>query len=366
MSAKRRPPSPQPRRRQVAGIRRPGAPSPRPRPASAESSEGSAASTAPGTSESTADTPSSADESTPEAGATDTAPTDDASASAESEAEAESAEPEVESEAEADKPAEAESDKPAEQRPKPRAKTRTTGVRKPSAEPDKADERETKGGGKDKPAAKRSSVRSRTIATGAIGVVLLAAAIVFGVLYGNVRSTMANHSMSDPIATQQVKGQVEDAVKKVFSYQWNKLDAHEADVNNVLAKDGKVRKQYDMLFPDVKKRAPKQKLTVTTKVTYSSVLNLTDDSASLLVYLEQSSWRGNDQKNKSAGGGFLRVDAKLLGDKWRIANFDIYKPIKPAPAKGSPAPNGSTSAPKSSKKAPASTKKPAPTTKKGH
>lgn len=368
MSAKRRPPSPQPRRRQVAGIRRPGAPSPSPRPSpspkTSETSEEPAASTQaePDTSASTVDTEGAGEAhagtkppKTPAEPSSDNEPSDNEPSDVEPSSDDESG---AEADAEAD-------DKP-EAKPKPRAKSRTRGVAKPTADRDTADESAAESESKEDQTPKRSSARTGTIVTAVIGVVLTVAAVVFGIAYGNVKAGMANKSMSDPMATQQVKGQVEDAVTKVFSYRWNELDAHQKDVDGVLAPDGQVRKQYDMLFPDVKSKAPKQKLTVTTKVTYSSVLNLTDDEASLLVYLEQSSWRGNDKKNKSAGGGFLKVDAKLVDDKWRIANFDIYKPIKAAPSTGAQAPNGAAQAPKSSKKAPSSSKTPPTSTKKGN
>lgn len=346
MTAKRRPPSPQPRRRPVAGIRRPQPPSPQPRPATQPQP-----SDAPATSEedtSTVDTSTS--------GAVDEASerhesTDESAAKLPVDEESEPA-----SEDEHAPPDDTEGAEKAHDKPKPRQKARAKGITKPAETAE--DDAEPKAA-KPKKAANRSTL---TALTAGIGVLLTVAAVVFAIQYFGVRSQTANKAMSDPIETSQVKGQIQDAVKKVFSYQWNKLDAHEKDVNSVLT-GGPVRKQYDALYPDVKTKAPQQKLTVATAVSYSSVLNLTDDSASLLVYIEQSSWRGTDVAKKASGGGFLKVDAKLVDDKWRIAGFDIYKPIKPSTAPGSQTPNGAP-APSSPSKKPSSNSKPAPTTKK--
>lgn len=350
MTARRRP-SPQPgRRRPVAGIRRPGAPSPSPRPKPAPEPEDTedAVVESPDT-----DATAAADDGTRVVPETDAPATETGEEPFTSDAES--------AEGAASNAAEPEAEASEIATPKPKRKSRDAGAVKPTGEGDVVDAPS----GKDrkpkpaKPAAKGPSGNVKTLIAAGVGVLLTAAAVFFGWQYFATADATDNGAMSDAAETSQVKDQAQDAVQKIFSYQPDKIDQYKKDVDNLLVGD-KVRKEYEKLYPDVEEKAPKQKITAVTKVAYSSVLDLDDDRANVLVFLEQSSWRGNDKKGGANGGGILKVTMARDGDdRWKVEGLDTYpqkNAAQPGPTQPSQ-PNG-----KSSEKP---TEKPT-TTKKGN
>lgn len=153
---------------------------------------------------------------------------------------------------------------------------------------------------------------------------LLAVALIAtgGVLYAEGRQlrdtpATANLALTDAEATTRVTGDVSSALSKVFSYGPGATATTRAAAEEVLA--GKALQQYATLFGQVERQSADQKLTLTTEVVRAGVTRLTDDSAHLLVFLDQvHERRGRTPTTASAQ---LAVTAELRDGRWWIVEI---------------------------------------------
>ncbi|MFF9576298.1 hypothetical protein ACF1BA_13930 [Streptomyces rubiginosohelvolus] len=143
-----------------------------------------------------------------------------------------------------------------------------------------------------------------------------------GVLYAEGRQlrdtpATANLALADAEATTRVTGDVSSALSKVFSYGPGATATTRAAAKEVLA--GKALQQYAALFGQVERQSADQKLTLTTEVVRAGVTRLTDDSAHLLVFLDQVyERRGRTPTTASAQ---LAVTAELRDGRWWIVEI---------------------------------------------
>ena len=128
----------------------------------------------------------------------------------------------------------------------------------------------------------------------------------------------ANQALVDPAATSKVIGDVDAALGKVFSYRYDNTAATEEAARQSLT--GNAKGQYTELFAQVKSQAPAQKLMLTTKVVDSGVTMLQGEHAQLLVFLDQSATRG-DNNQSSLAAAELTVTAQRQGDHWLITDL---------------------------------------------
>lgn len=151
------------------------------------------------------------------------------------------------------------------------------------------------------PAAERTETRAPETEDGAdrprrrwpraLGALLTVVLIATGgVLYAEGRQlrdtpATANLALTDAEATTRVTGDVSSALSKVFTYAPGSTATTRAAAKEVLA--GQALQQYARLFGQVERQAADQKLTLTTEVVRAGVTRLTDDSAHLLVFLDQ-------------------------------------------------------------------------------
>ncbi|TYR43003.1 hypothetical protein [Streptomyces parvus] len=156
-----------------------------------------------------------------------------------------------------------------------------------------------------------------------LGALLTVALIATGgALYAEGRQlrdtpATANLALTDAEATTRVTGDVSSALSKVFSYGPGTTATTQAAAKEVLA--GKALQQYAALFGQVERQSADQKLTLTTEVVRSGVTRLTDDSAHLLVFLDQVyERRGRTPTTASAQ---LTVVAELRDGRWWIVEI---------------------------------------------
>lgn len=297
MSTHRNSPTPPPsRRRQVAGIRKPGSPSPSPRPRPTPYSAQQADETRPAVDEVSAP---SIDES--EAEAVVEAPQDEAVA-----------EDVVEDAAE-----------PSLAVAKPKAKARDTGELMPTAEADVLEERAEPA----PPSAAATGGKGRALAgiLLAVGVVLALVAGLFGWLYFDARGVVGNQALADksiPQAarTAQASQAIRDAVQNVLSYRYDELDKHEIEAKDVITAG--YAKEFDSLYCAVKEFAPGQKLVASTTVQNVAVMEMDDETATALVFFTHEWSRGNGQTGR--GGGALRVTVTEDGPVWKISEMTAH------------------------------------------
>ncbi|MBC7595763.1 MAG: hypothetical protein H7288_17805 [Kineosporiaceae bacterium] len=127
-----------------------------------------------------------------------------------------------------------------------------------------------------------------------------------------------NRAVVDKAATSKVQAEVSQALTRVLSYDHSNPGTTEEAADALLV--GNARKEYDTLFESLQDRAPKQKLILTATVAAAGVKELTDDTAELLVFLDQSSRRADD-KEASISAAQIAISAKKVDGAWRITEL---------------------------------------------
>ncbi|MGW2846713.1 hypothetical protein [Streptomyces sp. NPDC001108] len=194
----------------------------------------------------------------------------------------------------------------------------TTGADR-SAEGTGADPGTEGTGAAPEPARAAPARRWPRVVAAVLSVVLLVAG---GVLFAQGRAlrdtpATANHALTDSEATTRVAGDVSNALGKVFSYSPQATGVTKESAKQLLA--GKALQQYAALFGQVEKQAADQKLTLTTHVVRAGVTRLTDDSAHLLVFLDQVYERAG--KPATTAAAQLSVTAQLRDGRWTVVEI---------------------------------------------
>lgn len=127
----------------------------------------------------------------------------------------------------------------------------------------------------------------------------------------------ANRALTDSEATTRVAGDVSNALGKVFSYSPQATAVTKESAKQLLA--GKALQQYAALFGQVEKQAADQKLTLTTHVVRAGVTRLTENSAHLLVFLDQVYER--EGKLTTTAAAQLSVTAQLRDGHWTVVEI---------------------------------------------
>lgn len=157
----------------------------------------------------------------------------------------------------------------------------------------------------------------------AAGILVVALLVAGGGLFAagrHLRDTPAtsNRALTDSGATVRVAGDVTNVLGKVFSYSPEATGVTKEAAKQLLA--GQALRQYAALFGQVEKQAADQKLTLTTHVVRAGVTRLTDESAHLLVFLDQVYEREGKAANRAAAQ--LSVTAQLRDGRWTIVEIN--------------------------------------------
>lgn len=149
-------------------------------------------------------------------------------------------------------------------------------------------------------------------------VLVLAAAVLVGLgSFFLVRSNSVDQGV-DTRAMTEVNGHVKDALEKIFSYSYDKVDEAGAAAREVLA--GTAVGEYDKLITQVKTLAPEQRLVLATRVTSIGAKSVDGDRAELLVFLDQVSTRVDTGKT-SGSAAALSVTAERQNGHWKIVEL---------------------------------------------
>jgi Mce-associated membrane protein len=128
----------------------------------------------------------------------------------------------------------------------------------------------------------------------------------------------SNDAVADLAATTEVTDQVGAGVKAIFSYDYSNLARTERAAAGYLV-EGAVA-QYAASFDAAKKAATDQKLIRSTTIRSIGVRDLRDDSARVLVFLDQQTLRTAENQQSSAGA-YLDITAKKIDGGWKIASM---------------------------------------------
>ena len=150
--------------------------------------------------------------------------------------------------------------------------------------------------------------------------VLVAVGVVGWVKTVDLRSSDSadNVAVVDATATAQVQAEVSQALTSVLTYSFEDPATTEAAADALLA--GDARQEYDTLVAELQRRAPDQELVLSAQVQVAAVEELQGDEARLLVFLDQSSQRADDDE-ASVSAAQLSIDAERIDGVWKVTGL---------------------------------------------
>jgi Mce-associated membrane protein len=134
-------------------------------------------------------------------------------------------------------------------------------------------------------------------------------------------SAASNEALVDVGATAQVSGQVREAVQRVFSYDFARLDDNERAAAEVVT--GPFVESFHQQFARVRELAPPQQAVVVATVPALAVKVLDGDRAIVVVFLDQQAHQGGQGKPLLATGR-LAVTAQRVNGSWKIADAESF------------------------------------------
>ncbi|MGW9308638.1 hypothetical protein ACWGPQ_11555 [Saccharomonospora azurea] len=167
--------------------------------------------------------------------------------------------------------------------------------------------------------------------------VLAGLAVFFKMKHSEVSGLVTNTALVDVASTTEVKQVVEDAAEQLMSVNYKDLDKTERAAERFLGSD-EVRATYDRLMGEYREQAAEQKIVVTTTAVRSGVVVLDDDSARVMVYVDQVATRaGNDQP--MGGPAALWFEVERRDGTWKVSDLNTYGSARSGTQSGS-APTG--------------------------
>ncbi|MFF0685104.1 hypothetical protein ACFYUG_03225 [Streptomyces albogriseolus] len=142
----------------------------------------------------------------------------------------------------------------------------------------------------------------------------------------------SNTALTDLARTSEIKGQVAEAVDRLFSYDHADPGAFDKAAKDLLT--GRAVTQHRDLLADVRERADARKAVITTTVTETGVERIDGDRARVLVYADQSSvatagGKAGEQRNAARDEGvyaaaMLAVDVVHRDRRWLVSGLDTF------------------------------------------
>lgn len=131
----------------------------------------------------------------------------------------------------------------------------------------------------------------------------------------------SNDALIDGSATAQVSRQVREAVQRVYSYDFARLDDNERAAAEVIT--GPFVQGFHQRFARVREQAPAQQAVVVATVPALAVKVLDDDRAIVIVFLDQEAHQGGEAKPLLATGR-LAVTAQRVDGSWKISDSEPF------------------------------------------
>ncbi|MFN2495451.1 MAG: hypothetical protein ABR608_06035 [Pseudonocardiaceae bacterium] len=168
------------------------------------------------------------------------------------------------------------------------------------------------------PAARRPRVAVLVIALAVLVIALVLAAVFRGEANQLSGSAAANNAaLVDVGTTTEVAGQVREAVQRLYSYDFARLDDNERAARKVIT--GPFAEDFDEQFGRVRTLAPPQQAVVVATVVDLAVKVLDDDRAIVVVFVDQQASRSVAAQPLLVAGR-LTVTAQRVDGSWKIAD----------------------------------------------
>ena len=155
----------------------------------------------------------------------------------------------------------------------------------------------------------------------AVTVLLVAAAAFFGAEWYRTTFTgsASNTALTDVGTTAQVGEQVGEAITKVYSFDYARLQQAEDDARGVITPG--FQPEFDKIFGSVKDLAPQQKAVVTATIPKLAVASIDGDRATVYAFVNQVIRRQADggAPQEGSAAARLRVDAQFVDGRWKIS-----------------------------------------------
>lgn len=129
----------------------------------------------------------------------------------------------------------------------------------------------------------------------------------------------ADLAVVDQRATDRVRTDVSRILIQVLSYDYSDPQAMTSAADRMLT--GDARREHRELFEAVQQKAGDQRLVLSAQVQAAAVTGLHGDRASLLVFLDQSSRRADDEE-ATVSAAQLSVEAVRADGVWKISGLE--------------------------------------------
>jgi Mce-associated membrane protein len=165
--------------------------------------------------------------------------------------------------------------------------------------------------------------RIALIAVVVIAVAVLVIALMLAAVFRgkanqlSASAAASNAALVEVGATAQVTGQVRQAVERVYSYDFARLDENEQAARLVIT--GPFAEDFGQEFGRVRELAPPQQAVVVATVLDLAVKMLDGDRATLVVFMDQQASRGVEAQPLLVTGR-LTVTAQQVDGIWKIAD----------------------------------------------
>lgn len=130
-----------------------------------------------------------------------------------------------------------------------------------------------------------------------------------------------NRALVDTAATAEVTDWLRTAIEAAFSYDHTDLDAAQRAADRYLT--GDARCQYDQLFAQVREQAVTQRIVLRTTVREVALVELTGERAEAVVFIDQTSTRGDGPATTGASQFAARAE-RDGADSWLLTSLDFF------------------------------------------
>lgn len=173
----------------------------------------------------------------------------------------------------------------------------------------------------------RKPVLTAAAAVLVLGVIVLAIALVLAAWFRGEANQLtgsaaaSNVALVDAGTTAQVVGQVREAVERIYSYDFARLDDNERAARAVIT--GPFVQDFGEQFNRVRELAPQQQAVVVARVADLAVKMLDGDRTTVVVFIDQQASRGT-QTQPLLVAGRLTVTAEQIEGSWKIADVQPF------------------------------------------